>query len=61
MAKPKVRARYKVVGPKMTTHTIKKYLMDKETKSLTFEEEEVTEKTWMVYFPQGHSIRVNEG
>lgn len=59
MSQPKVRARYKVVGPKLVKHTVKNYYMD-EQKSLQFEEKEVSEKMWMVYFPQGHSIRVNE-
>lgn len=59
MAQPKVRARYKVVGPKLITHEKKQYFMDKSG-SLQFDIKEVTEKTWMVYFPQGHSIRVNE-
>jgi hypothetical protein len=27
---------------------------------MQYKDEEVTEKMWMVYFPQGHSIRVNE-
>lgn len=60
MPQPKVRARYKVVGPKVVKVMKNMSYMDKETKSLQQKSEEVEEKTWMVYFPQGHSIRVNE-
>lgn len=59
MPQPKVRARYKVVGPKMVTRLKTVYYMD-DNKSLQSKEEEVTEKLWMVYFPQGHSIQVDE-
>jgi hypothetical protein len=58
MAKPKIRARYmtKALGMKDVTYT--KCSIDPATKSL--QQEEVTEKfeCFMVYFPQGHSIRV---
>lgn len=56
---PKIRARYKVVGPKLITRMKRIHFMD-ESGSLQSKEEEVSEKTWMVYFPQGHSIRVDE-
>lgn len=58
--KPKIRARYKVVGPKTVMVMENRSYMDKETKSLQQEVVEVEKKTWMVYFPQGHSIRVDE-
>jgi len=53
----KVKARYRTVGPKIEKVTYKLHSIDEETKSL--QEQEVTEemKTWMVYFPAGHSIR----
>jgi hypothetical protein len=58
MAKPKIRARYmtKALGMKNVTYT--KCSIDPETKSLI--QEEVTEpfECFMVYFPQGHSIRI---
>ena len=59
MAQPKVRARYKVVGPKVVKRMKNFSFMDKSG-SLQQELREVEEKTWMVYFPMGHSIRVNE-
>lgn len=57
---PKIRARYKVVGPKMVTRTVTKATIDKETKSMNTSQVEITEKMWMVFFPQGHSTRMNE-
>lgn len=57
--KPKVRARYKVVGPQLVKRVKPISYMDKSG-SLQYEDKEVEEKLWMVYFPQGHSIRVNE-
>lgn len=57
---PKIRARYKVVGPKQVTRIVTKATIDKETKSMNTAQVEVTEPMWMVFFPQGHSIRVNE-
>lgn len=59
MSKPKIRARYKVVGPKMVTRTKKIAFMD-ESKSLQYRDQEVNEKVWMVYFPQGHSTQMDE-
>lgn len=59
MPQPKVRARYKVVGPKMVTRDKTVFFMD-ENKALQSKVEEKTEKVWMVYFPQGHSIQVDE-
>lgn len=55
---PKLRARYAVKGPKKEPVTYTKCKMNPETKSL--EMETVTEDmdTFMVFFPQGHSIRV---
>lgn len=58
MAQPKVRARYKVVGPKLVKRTLNFSRM--EGGNLIQEPKEVEEKMWMVFFPQGHSIRVNE-
>lgn len=57
---PKIRARYKVVGPKQVTRTVTKAVIDKETKSMNTKQVEVTEPMWMVFFPQGHSVRMNE-
>jgi len=55
---PKIRARYAVRGPRKEPVTYNKCWMDKETNSL--QQEVVTEDRdcYMVYFPQGHSIRV---
>ena len=54
----KIRARYAVKGPKKEMVTFTKCTMDEATKSL--QQKEVTEErnTYMVLFPQGHSIRV---
>ena len=54
----RIRARYAVKGPRKEDVTFQKCTIDPETKSL--QQEEVTEKRdcYMVYFPQGHSIRV---
>lgn len=60
MAQPKIRARYKVVGPQMVTREVTVYNFDKETGKNSAEVKSITEPMWMVYFPQGHSIRVNE-
>lgn len=57
---PKIRARYQVRSLGKVKRTINFSRMDKETKSLQQEEKVVEEAMWMVYFPQGHSIRVNE-
>lgn len=59
MSQPKVRARYKVVGPKVVKRMKTIHFMD-DSGSLQSREEEAEEKMWMVYFPQGHSIRVDE-
>ena len=58
MAPPKIRARYKVVGPKMSKVEVTKARID-ETKSLITEKVIEVKLMWMVYFPQGHSIRVD--
>lgn len=54
----RIRARYAVKGPRKEKVTFTKAWMDDETKSL--QQEQVTEEKdcYMVYFPQGHSIRV---
>lgn len=54
----RIRARYAVKGPRKENVTYNKCSMNKETNSL--EQETVTEERdcYMVYFPQGHSIRV---
>jgi len=54
----RIRARYAVKGPRKEPVTYNKCWMDDETKSL--QQEVVTEDRdcYMVYFPQGHSIRV---
>lgn len=61
----KLRARYKVVGPRKEKVTYTKAVMVKdelqpENKVHSMELQQVTEEmdTYMVYFPQGHSIRV---
>lgn len=53
-----VKAKYRVVGPKRVTVMVNKASMDKETLSLQQEPVEETKDMYMVYFPQGHSIRV---
>lgn len=55
---PKIRARYAVKGPRKENVTFTRCRINPETKSL--EQEQVTEEreTFMVMFPQGHSIRV---
>lgn len=60
MAAPKIRARYKVVGPKLVKREVTKARMNPKLKALETKKEIVEEKMWMVFFPQGHSIRVNE-
>lgn len=58
MQNQKLRARYKVVGPKTVPVQYNKCWMD-ENGSL--QQKVVTEEKpmYMVYFPQGHSIRVD--
>jgi glucan-binding YG repeat protein len=64
MAQRKIRARYKVVGPRKELVTYTKAVMVRdelqEGKVHTMELQPVTEEmeTFMVLFPQGHSIRV---
>jgi len=54
----RIRARYAVKGPRKEMVTYQKCWMDPEEKSL--QQETVTEERdcYMIYFPQGHSIRV---
>lgn len=54
----KIKARYRTIGPRKEMVTYTKCSIDNETKSL--QQEVVTEEmdTFMVVFPQGHSIRV---
>jgi RNase P/RNase MRP subunit p29 len=56
--KPIIKARYRTVGPKTEMVTYTKASIDPETKSM--DQKQVTEEmeTFMVYFPQGHSIRI---
>ena len=58
MAERRIKARYKTTGPHKEMVTYQKCWMDEELKSL--QQETVTEEleTYMVYFPQGHSIRI---
>jgi hypothetical protein len=55
----KLRARYKTVGPKTVKVEVNRAFMDKETKSLQQKKEWVEKTMYMVYFPMGHSIRVD--
>lgn len=57
--KMKLRARYKVVGPKKVKVEVNQATIDKETKSLQQEKVWVEKIMYMVYLPQGHSIRVD--
>ena len=56
----KIRARYKVVGPKTVTRQVTKASIDPVTKAMTTQVVDVTEPMWTVFFPQGHSTRMNE-
>lgn len=56
----KLRARYKVVGPKKVKVEINRSHMDKETNSLQQQKVWEEKEMYMVYFPQGHSIRVDK-
>lgn len=58
MAKPKIRARYAVKSLGKQPVTYNKCEIDKETKSLQIEKVTEDMDCYMVYFPQGHSIRV---
>lgn len=60
MQRPKIKARYQVVGPKLVKRHIKKCRINPETKSMEHTDEVIEEKMWMIYFPQGHSVRMNE-
>lgn len=55
---PRIRARYAVKGPRKEKVTYTKCWMDEETKSLQTELVTEERNCYMVYFPQGHSIRV---
>lgn len=57
MQRNSLRARYKVVGPKKVSVQVNKCWMD-ETGSLQQKVETVEKPMYMVFFPQGHSIRV---
>lgn len=54
----KLRAKYKVTGPHKVKVTITKASMD-DTGSMVTKEEVVEDNRYMVYFPQGHSIRID--
>lgn len=54
----KIRARYAVKGPRTEKVTFTKASMNAETKSMELEEVTEDRECYMVYFPQGHSIRV---
>lgn len=54
----KLRARYKTVGPKKVKVEVNRASVDPETKSLQQKKEWIEKDMYMVYFPQGHSIRV---
>jgi len=56
----KLRAKYRTVGPKKVVQKYTHCYMDKETNSLQQEEREREVDMFMVYFPQGHSIRVDK-
>lgn len=55
--KRKIKARYRVTGPRKETVQINMCSIDKETKSLMQGIKEIECETYMVYFPNGHSIR----
>jgi N-acetyl-anhydromuramyl-L-alanine amidase AmpD len=54
----KLRARYRTVGPKLVKQTYTHCWMDEDEKSLQQEVKTREVEMYMVYFPQGHSIRV---
>ncbi|WP_287712717.1 hypothetical protein [Microcystis sp. M18BS1] len=56
----KLRARYKTVGPKKERVQVNQARMDPETKSLQQEKVWIEKETYRVYFPAGHSIRVEK-
>jgi len=57
--KRRVKAKYRVVGPKKVQVLVNRASMDKETLSLQQEPELVMKEMYTIYFPQGHSIRVD--
>ncbi len=56
----KVKARYRVVGPKKVEVWVNQASMDEATKSLVQKPTKVTKEMYHVYFPAGHSIRVEK-
>ena len=54
----RIRARYAVKGPRKEKVTFNHCWMDEDTKSLQQEVRTEERDCYMVYFPQGHSIRV---
>ena len=59
MASRVLKARYKTVGPTKTVLSYTHCWMD-ENKALQQETRTKEVNTWMVYMPQGHSIRVRK-
>lgn len=63
MAQRSVKAKYRVVGPKMTKVLERQSRMVAEKGSEVPSKQddfvEVEHETFMVFFPQGHSIRIN--
>lgn len=59
-SKMKLRARYKTVGPKKVQVQVNKASIDPTTKSLQQKKVVEEKEMYMVYFPQGHSIRVDK-
>ena len=59
MAQRRIKAAYRTVGPRKVTVHVNKCIMDKETKSLEQKMVEEVKEMYMVYFPRGHSIRVD--
>lgn len=58
MAERNLKARYQVHALGKTKHIVNKAVMD-STGSMQTTPTEVTEELFMVYLPQGHSIRIN--
>lgn len=58
--KRNLKARYMTKGPRLEQVTYMKCWMDEETKSLQMEEVTEEKKCWMVFFPNGHSIRLTD-
>lgn len=54
-----LKARYRVTGPKKVTQKYTKCSIDKDLGSLTQTPATREVDLYMVYLPQGHSIRVN--